>query len=386
MNGSHFVGLVTSSARRGRRAPFAGVLLARVLLARVLLAWVLAACTSPRAAPPPTGDGLEVPVLRYQGFTGNVSYPELAADLGFFGDLRLEYVGNTISGPQDIQTVVTGDTDFGAAFNGAIVNLIARGAPVRAVIGTSSIDERSWNGFFVSDSSPIRTARDFIGKKVAMNTLGAHSQFMLEEYLYRNGLSKADVRQVTLVVIPPVNAELALRQGQVDAAVLGNIFRDKALERGGIRAVFSDYDLFGAITSASYVLREDFIAAKPNAARRFVEATARALEWSRETPEAEVVARMRTIIAERKRNEDDAAIRYWKSTRAATRGGVIEPREFQTWIDWLVRDGQLAPARVRASSLYTNQFNPFAAPPRPATAAPERAPRSAPALAAAPAP
>jgi ABC-type nitrate/sulfonate/bicarbonate transport system substrate-binding protein len=193
-----------------------------------------------------------------------------------------------------------------------------------------------------------------------MNTLGAHSQFMLEEYLYRNGLTKAEIEQVTLVVFPPVNAELALRQGQVEVAALGGIFRDKAIERGGIRAIFSDYDLFGAITSASYVLSDDFIENKPNVARRFVEATARALEWSRETPEAEVLERLRRIIAKRQRNEDDSAIRYWKSTKAATRGGLIDAREFQTWIDWLARDGQLAQGRVQANELYTNRFNPYA--------------------------
>ena len=327
--------------------------------ALVLCAWL--GCTT-SGTPPPNADGLEVGVLRYQGFAGAVSFPELAQDLGYFGALTLEYVGNTISGPQDIQTVVTGDVDFGAAFNGAIVNLVAAGAPIRSVVGFASIDERTWNGFYVASESPIRSARDFIGKKVAMNTLGAHSQFMLEEYLYRGGLTKAEVQQVTLVVVPPVSSELALRQGQVDVATLGGILRDKALERGGIRAVFSDYQLFGELTTASYVMADSLIETKPNAARRFVEATSRAIEWSRETPEAEVVARFRRIIHERKRNEDEDAIRYWKSTRAATRGGLIQPREFQLWIDWLVRDGQLAPARVEASQFFTNRFNPFAAP------------------------
>ena len=341
---------------------------------RALLAATLVACTTAEQVPP-AGNGLEVSVLRYQGSTGQVSFPELAEDLGFFGELRLEYVGNTISGPQDIQTVVTRDTDFGAAFNGAIVNLVAAGAPLRSVIGIASIDERTWSGFYVPESSPIRDARDFIGKKVGMNTLGAHSQFMLGEYLHRHGLTKQDVEQVTLVVIPPVNAELALRQGQVDVAVLSNIFRDKAIERGGIRAVFSDYDLYGAMTSASYVLTEDFIATKPNTSRRFVEATARALEWSRETPEPEVIARLRQIIARRQRNEDDSAIGYWKSTTARTRGGVIEPREFQIWIDWLERDGQLQKGRIQASALYTNQFNPFAVP-----SADDRAARAEPRL------
>jgi len=110
-------------------------------------------------------------------------------------------------------------------------------------------------------------------------------------------------------------------------------------------------------------LADELIATKPNATRRFVEATARAIEWSRATPEDEVVARMRRIIADRKRNEDDSAIGYWKRTQAATRGGVIEAREFQTWIDWLERDGQIQAGRIRASALYTNRLNPYATSP-----------------------
>jgi hypothetical protein len=35
---------------------------------------------------------------------------ELAADLGYLGNLKLKWIGNTISGPQDIQAATTGDT------------------------------------------------------------------------------------------------------------------------------------------------------------------------------------------------------------------------------------------------------------------------------------
>lgn len=81
--------------------------------------------------------GLERLVLRYQGFTGMVSYHELAEDLGYLAPLRLEYVGNTISGPQDIQTVVTRDVDFGGAFNGGgCVRLGSRARPAHSVLHT----------------------------------------------------------------------------------------------------------------------------------------------------------------------------------------------------------------------------------------------------------
>ncbi|HTV20116.1 MAG TPA: ABC transporter substrate-binding protein [Polyangiaceae bacterium] len=297
--------------------------------------------------------------LRYQGFAGQVTYPELAEDLGYLAPIRLDYVGNTISGPQDIQTVVTRDIDFGGAFNGAVIKLMAAKAPITAVIGYYGVDDNTWQGYFVLDDSPIRSARDFIGKKVAMNTIGAHHEFVLREYLTRGGLTPDEIAQVTIVVVPPVSAEQALRQRQVDVAVLGSILRDKALERGQIRCVFSDHDLFGTFTAGSIVLTNDFLRDNPKTSRRFVEATARAIEWARNTPRDEVVARMQKLIERRGRNEDASATKYWRSTGVAGQGGLIQEREIQIWLDWLVKAGELKPNQLIPSALYTNELNPF---------------------------
>ncbi|WP_344447753.1 ABC transporter substrate-binding protein, partial [Kitasatospora nipponensis] len=146
--------------------------------------------------------------LRYQGWAGQVTLPELAEDLGYFGEVKLEWVGNTISGPQDIQSAATGQTDFGGAFNGAGVKLIAAGAPVKAVISYYGVDEFTYSGYYVLADSPIRSARDLQGKKVGMNTLGAHSEALLDIYLQRNGLTAAEIAKVEPIVIPPVVIEL----------------------------------------------------------------------------------------------------------------------------------------------------------------------------------
>src|SRR5262245_57943923 len=72
--------------------------------------------------------------LRMEGFAGTVTVAELAEDLGYLAPLKLKYVGNSISGPANIQNVVTGDVDVGGAFNGAVVKLMAAKAPITAVI------------------------------------------------------------------------------------------------------------------------------------------------------------------------------------------------------------------------------------------------------------
>jgi ABC-type nitrate/sulfonate/bicarbonate transport system substrate-binding protein len=329
--------------------------LARLVLALVVAATGLAGCgTASRAAP-----GEQVKVLHYQGSVDAVTLPELAAELGYLDDVTLQWIGNTISGPQDIQAATTGDTDFGGAFNGAIVKLKAAGAPIQAVIGYYGVDEASYNGFFVLDGSPIRSARDLIGKKVGMNTLGAHHEAVLKTYLSRNGLTDDEIAQVTEVVVPPVNTEQALRAGQVDVAVLGGTLRDKALDRGGIHPLFTDFDLLGRFTAGSYVFRSDFIKRNPDTVRTFVTGVAKAIEWARSQPRETVIATYEKILKSRGRNEDDSQLRYWKSTGVAGTGGVIADAEFQVWIDWLTRQGELKGKTVKLADLYTNQFNPY---------------------------
>lgn len=306
--------------------------------------------------------GYETLELRYQGNNGTVTPAELAESLGYLAPLRLEFVGSTISGPASVQAVVTGDTDFGGAFNGAIIKLVAAKTPLVAVVGYYGVDDQRWSGYYVLENSPIHAPRDILGKKVSMNTLGAHSEFMLKEYLYRNQLSPKDAEQVTLVVIPPVNGEQVLRQGQVDIAVLGDIYRDRAIEKGGLRALFSDYELFGRFTAGSYVMKTDFIHSHPRTARKFVEGVARALEWARSTPRDQVITRFVEIMHQRNRAEDDSVVKYWRGYGVNGTGGTITDREFQIWIDWMEKGGELSRGQVPVSSLYTNELNPYADP------------------------
>lgn len=328
----------------------------RNVLTSMSLVVTLAACGGEASAKPGEPETLE---LRYQGSVGAVTFPELAEELGYLSPLKLAWIGNTISGPQDIQAAATGQTDFGGAFNGAIVKLAAAKAPIKAVIGYYGSDKDSYVGYFVADGSPIKGPRDLIGKKIGVNTLGAHLEAVVKEYLKRGGLTPEEIKQVELVVVPPVNTEQSLRQGQIDVAALSGILRDKALERGGIHPLFKDIDLFGPFTAGSVVLTEKFIKQNPATVKKFVEAFAKAVEWTQTHSREEVIAKSKEIIAKRKRNEDSTAIEFWKSSGVANKGGVIDAREFQTWIDWLEREGEIKPGQVKAEDVFTNEYNPF---------------------------
>ncbi|MTE16434.1 ABC transporter substrate-binding protein [Nocardia aurantiaca] len=341
----------------------------RVLAATVAVSTAVVLLTGCATTDPGrTADGRTV--IRYQGSTGQVAAFELAADLGYFSKIDLHWEGDTTSGPANIQAAATKQVEFGSAFNGAVIKLVAGGAPVTAVLSSYGADELNFTGYFVRDDSGITSARDLIGKKVGVNTLGAHHEFITRQWLHDQGLSDQEIKQVQLVVLPPANTEDALRNGQIDVAALGGVFRDTAVGRGGVHPLYTDKDLFGQFDYGTYVFRNDYLKSHPDAVADFVQGTARATRWLQLTPRDEVVARFADIIHRRGRNENTALLQYYKSSGIPVPGGVIAERELQIWIDWLVRNGELPAGKLAAKDLYTNKDNPYANGTYPATSGP----------------
>lgn len=320
-----------------------------------------AALLAPRAGLAQTGSAPEATVLRYLAAPSRVTFPELAEHLGYLGPVALRAVGTATGGPQSLQSVVTGDSDFGSSFNGSLLNLRAARAPIKAVVSYYGTDKDTWRGLYVLEGSPVRSAHDLVGKKIAVNTLGAYFEFIVKEYLRRGGVSAEDAKKVTLVPLPFISTEQALREGVIDAAVLEDVFRERALERGGVRLLQNDLDLLGPFQAATIALHERFIQKNPNTTRLFVAGTARAIEWTREHPRAEVIATFKEIIARRKRaNEVTTVVDFWRSPGVGVKGGVIQEREFTLFLDWLVANGQIKPGLLQAQDAYTNAFNPYA--------------------------
>ncbi|MEV7549541.1 ABC transporter substrate-binding protein [Amycolatopsis sp. NPDC089917] len=327
------------------------------LIAALLAGLALSGCGA-SASPPGVAGQPEKLELRYQGSANNVTFPELAEDLGYFGPVKLKWVGNTISGPQDIQSAATDQTDFGGAFTGAVAKLVDAGAPIKAVVNYYGSDEKTFLGFYVKEDSPIRTPRDLIGKKVGVNTVGANLEAALDTWLKRSGLTDAEIDQVQLVVLPPINTEQALRNGQIDVAALNGVLQDRALSVGGVRPIVKDVEAFGPYNGGPYVLRTDFIKKYPETTKTFVTGVAKAIEWARTTPRDEVIARFTKIIQNRGRNENTETLKYWKSV-GVTKGGLISDNDYTLWTDWLKQSGFIKNDQVDLKKLYTNEFNPF---------------------------
>ncbi len=301
-------------------------------------------------------------VLRYQGWSGEVYPHELAEDLGYFQKVKLEWVGDTTSGPQDIQSAATGDIEFGSAFNGAVVKLNAAGAPITSVLSSYGADEGEYTGYYVLENSPIRSARDLIGKKVG------HEHARRTPRVHRAGVAgpaRAVARRdqaVALTVVPPVNTEPALRAGQIDVASLNEHHPRERARSAGASGRCSPTGGCSARSATAPMWCATNSSRRTGSDADFVQGTARAIRWTQVTPREEVVARFREHHRQAwPQRETTETIEYWRSPGIPVAGRRDRRRsELQTWIDWLVRNGELEEGKLNATDLYTNEFNPYA--------------------------
>ena len=209
----------------------------------------LAACGS--GGDPGTANAGGTITIRYNTSESLVNSLELASELGYLPHIKLDAVGSVIGGPADIQSVATNQTDIGGAFNGSIVKLIAAGAKIKAVIGYYGSNKITNQGVYVLPNSPIHSAKDLIGQKIAVNTLGANAEAVIDLWLAKEGLTPAQIKQVELVVVPPVVEAEALRKGQVAAMESGFQLVLFAEKEGPLRTLFTDTQLIGPYTGGS---------------------------------------------------------------------------------------------------------------------------------------
>jgi ABC-type nitrate/sulfonate/bicarbonate transport system substrate-binding protein len=337
------------------RVPTIATKIAAVSAALLLAGVGLTGCAQSEAAA-----GGSSSTIRYQGYQGSVNLPELAKALGDLDGVTLKYVGTVQGGPQSIQALVSNQVDYGAAFNGAIAQIASTGAPITSVISYYGSNGPVNSSLLVKAGSKITSAKDLIGKKVAVNTLGANAEAVLDTYLTKGGLSADEIKKVTLVPLPGINEEAALREGKVDAAYLFGALKDSALSRPGLQQLVLDTDLVGPYNGGSIVLRDQFIKQNPALTKKFVAGLAKALVFTETHSADEVRAKLQAWLTAQGRADDAKALTLWKGTGVATHAGLIRDKDFDLWLDWLKSRGDVKAESIKASDIYTNKFNPYA--------------------------
>jgi len=268
--------------------------------------------------------------------------------------------GGTVS----LQALLANNVDTAGSAWPAWVNIIAHGGKIKALLGTivSTKENKSGtSGLLVLEESSIRTIKDLKGKKIAVNVLGAEADYVIRQYLKKNGLS---ISEVELVVVPSENQEQMLRSRQVDAVAWttsGGPYFDKTVENRGVREIpgTRNYDVKGETVLYGIGFRNDFIEKHPLAVRKYIRAydISRRIIYDEFKKNPDRVRKAYADISVEKGGNPRLA-KYYEASSWTPKFPLIVAEDLQWWIDRFIEDGLLKPGQIQPSDIYTNEFNP----------------------------
>lgn len=296
--------------------------------------------------------------IRYFANRGAVTSYELADALGWFKDkgIRLESAGFSESGPENVVALSANAIDVAGVATAPLINAIKAGAKIVGVIPDVGVSKTLASKFYVLADSAIKAPQDLKDKSVAVNTLGAHLDYTAREYLRKHDLPSDYLK---LIAVPGPQLDQILRHKQADVVAVGGwqaIFAGRIEAEGGVRVLFTDYDVLGDITLGNDAMKRTFIDAHPQAVKDFVTQSARAVDWSAAHP-----AEAKKLFAEilKKRGDNPDLAQYWPGYGLRDHA-LYTGRDAQFWIDALVRAGKLKPGQFVPEDIQTNKYNDLA--------------------------
>ncbi|MFJ4338820.1 ABC transporter substrate-binding protein [Streptomyces sp. NPDC088915] len=243
------------------------------------LALLASACSGASAAGEASNtDGKGALVLNVGDQKGGAEALLRAA--GELDDLPYRVTWSTFtSGPPLLEAVNAKAVDIGSVGNTPPV--FAAGADSKITVVAATHGDSAGEAILVPEGSPLRTARDLKGKKVAV-AQGSSAHFQLVASLAKAGLKPSDV-QVTL--LQPADALAAFTTGKVDAWAVWDPYTSQVL-LGGKGRVLTDGR--GVVNGLGFQVASPSALAdkeKAKAIGDFVERLRRAQDWVFEHPE-----------------------------------------------------------------------------------------------------
>ena len=165
--------------------------------------------------------------------------------------------------------------DFGSTAGSAALVARANGTPIKIIEVYSNPE---WTALVVGKNSTINSVADLKGKKIAV-TKGTDPYFFLLQSLATEGLSPTDVEIVNL---QHADGKTALERGDVDAWSGLDPFMAQTVQQQGSRLLYRnpDFNSYGVLN-----VREDFIAAHPDAVESVVNSYEEARKWAKAHPD-----------------------------------------------------------------------------------------------------
>jgi NitT/TauT family transport system substrate-binding protein len=205
---------------------------------------------------------------------------------GFFSErgLKLDF-SSAQGGAAIVPGVASGQFEFGFSNMTSLMIARSNNVPVKAVAnGIASTGEvgKDFEALTVKGDSPVGSAKDLEGKKVAINTLKN-----INETAVRASVRKAggDPDKVELVELAFDQMPAALDAGRIDAAMVVEPALATVKSQGGREIAFPMIDIAPKLTVAMYFTSTRYAQKNPEVVKKFQEATAESLAYADSHPD-----------------------------------------------------------------------------------------------------
>jgi NitT/TauT family transport system substrate-binding protein len=214
--------------------------------------------------------------VRMDWVTGAYHAPFYAGVMnGFFKEQGLDVTVEPGNGSANVaQAIGNGNGEFAAVDGGTMMQLIAKGLPVKAVMGWF---QRNPNGVIYSEKSGIKKPKDLEGKTLAL-TNGDAPSALLPAFAKSTGL---DLSKVNIVNTSPAAKNAAVIAGTADANVTFVFQGVPIIEAAGVPAGSLDYADYGVnVPGLCIIAQLDYIKAHPDIVKKFVAGARKSIAWS----------------------------------------------------------------------------------------------------------
>ena len=302
-----------------------------VRLTAVLGGVVMLVACGGTSAPSSTATPTATPVTLNVGTSGVIDVAPLFLGMrkGFFAKQEITVTPHVLqTGALTVAAVLGGDLQLGFSNVTAIVIAASRHLPLRIVAAGDQAPGGDFSAVFVRGDSSITSARDLVGKKVAVNGLKNIGSLCVNAALQASHL---DYNSIQYVEVPFPQMGAALAQGTVDAAWTVEPWSTVLKSNATNRIVLRPFTLIARyFPIASYFTTTQYMQANPGVVSRFKTAINESLVYAQGHP-AEARAVLSTYIKLQPGLADEVLVPYWKPD--------LEPNLIQKTADLAVQYG-----------------------------------------------